>query len=121
MIYRVVIKSSHRPSVFRAPSLLDYKLVSEIACSSVDLGLSMLFAASLIVVLERKIVQRRAVGTYWARGTITPPPDFVRNRSKTLSFKNNWLYNLPLTPRFSNIPAVPQLSAGSYGSKAKTI
>ena len=72
MIYRVVIKSSHRPSVFRAPSLLDYKLVSEIACSSVDLGLSMLFAASLIVVLERKIVQRRAVGTYGARGTITP-------------------------------------------------
>ena len=47
---------------------MDYKLLlSEIACSSVDLGLSMVFAASLIVVLERKIVQRRAVRTEGAR------------------------------------------------------
>ena len=102
MIYRVVIKSSHRPSVFRAPSLLDYKLVSEIACSSVDLGLSMLFAASLIVVLERKIVQRRAVGTYGARGTIPPPTPQILSEieakpspSKTIGYTT-----CPLPPDF---------------------
>ena len=71
---------------------MDYKLLlSEIACSRVDLGLSMVFAASLIVVLERKIVQRRAVGTEGARGGQSPPEIFSEIETKLSPSKSQGL------------------------------
>ena len=84
---------------------MDYKfLLSEFACSSVDLGLSMVFPASLIVVLERKIVQRRAVRTEGARGdnpkATIAPIDFIRNRNKTISFKKPRIIACPSPPEF---------------------